>query len=140
MWGSCSRLDLEVVTKTSSGIIYSHQALRFMNGNKCGIKASQAMSLYARPDLILRGRCIRVVRLSPSNEPRFGIRLKMRIVDLDSSDNDYSGLFYMWGEELPARIILVNGIAMSARRNLIEFLIEMQIQKEECWFWIDAVH
>lgn len=90
------------------------------------------MALYAIPSLALRERSIRVVRLHCHIQNY--VCLDMRIVDLDSNDNEYVGLSYMWGEALPSRTVLVNGIAVSIRQSLFDFLSELKRQKKTTWY------
>lgn len=97
------------------------------------------MALYTRCCPLPRGRSIRIVRLDYTQVPGFVINLEMRVVDLDSDNSGYIGLSYTWGETIPTTPICINGAIVDIRQNLLEFLLEMQRQQEDSWYWIDAL-
>lgn len=79
------------------------------------------------------------MRLDYTRVPGSTINLEMRVVHPDSDQNDYLGLSYTWGEPKPTAPIHINGAVVDIRQNLFEFLLEMQRQREDRWFWIDAL-
>lgn len=83
---------------------------------------------------------IRVLRIEPGRKQE-SIKCKIQHVSLASVQSQFNCLSYTWGDELPAKTILVDGRRFSVRLNLHQFLTRASESKKifSKPIWIDAI-
>jgi hypothetical protein len=91
---------------------------------------------------------IRALQLEPASAKPHPIRARLQLIDLDDEPH-YNCLSYTWsgpryqdvGEEweFPNRIMIIDGVEVPIRRNLLEALIHIRTLSIAALIWVDAV-
>jgi hypothetical protein len=93
---------------------------------------------FAHDPLDLESRSIRLLRISPAEDPKEEIRCELC---LTSTDAQYTCLSYVWGDPDKGQWILINGDRLWVRQNLWNFLASARKMPEltSQWIWVDAI-
>lgn len=83
---------------------------------------------------------IRLVRVSDLVNDLY-LGLETKTVRLEDVDDQYIAISYVWGAELPAHRVYVNGQILLIRRNIWKFLVHSQLALNiaDNWLWIDSI-
>ncbi|KAK4444739.1 heterokaryon incompatibility protein-domain-containing protein [Podospora aff. communis PSN243] len=89
-----------------------------------------------------KGRCIRLLKLYPSEQPKISIRCSLMEVQLEHverGDHPYEAVSYVWGTNIRDYHVFCRGKKIPVTRNCRVVLKRLRHASEPRLIWIDAI-
>ncbi|KAF2206381.1 hypothetical protein CERZMDRAFT_14385, partial [Cercospora zeae-maydis SCOH1-5] len=80
----------------------------------------------------------RLLRLLPSSRGEH-IKGELRTVSIHDKSVNHKAVSYQWGQDEPSLEILLDDHPILVRKNLHGFLVQMNLEQRENWFFINAL-